>query len=217
MFPWAAVSSASLARLKFSLSVYMFFLTALFASAFCFWAAALAALVRLLFIAPFFSFLICTLLIVSAEIHSLFWHFCFPRISLHGVSMFIFSSQRRPCRGSYLLLIVSRNVSVTSLSFRKSTLYFVLVLLFISLFFSFSFILASNRWWSESVSAPLCTLTSCIDLRNFCPIHIWLIWFSVLWSGDILPPIIKLLNAQRSANISPFSFIVQSDFTGNGC
>ena len=73
------------------------------------------------------------------------------------------------------------------------------------------------------MSASLCTLCmSCIDLLNFCPIQMWPIWFSVLWTGDIqvalcillcgntLPPIINLLNAQWSANVSPFSFIVPS-------
>ena len=152
IFPWAETSSASLARLsvKFSLSVFMLFLTALFASAYYFWAAALAALVLLLFITPFFSFPTCTLLIMSAEIHSLFWHISFhvlvhvSFICYHWVSMF--SSSRRYCRASYLLLIVSRNVSVTSLSLRTSTLYLVpVLLLFISLFFSFIFILTSNR------------------------------------------------------------------------
>ena len=135
--------------------------------------------------------------------------------------MSMFSSSRRSCRASYMLLIVSQNASVNSQSFRTSTLYLVLVLLFISLFFYF--ILASNIWWSEVVSASLCTLCmSCIDLLNFCPIQMWSIWFSVLWTGDIqvalcillcgnkLPPIINLLNAQRSANVSPFSFIVPS-------
>ena len=99
--------------------------------------------------------------------------------------MSMFSSSRRSCRTSYIFLIVNRNVSVTSQSFRKSTLYLVLVLLFIYLFFSFIFTLARNRLWSEAVSAPLCTLRSCIDLLNFCPVQIWSIWFSVLWSDDV--------------------------------
>ena len=57
MFPWAAASSASLARfsMKSSLCVYVLFFTALFASAYCFWADILAAPVRLLLITPFFS------------------------------------------------------------------------------------------------------------------------------------------------------------------
>jgi len=63
--------------------------------------------------------------------------------------------------------------------FMKSTLYLVLVTSFF-----FSFILASTSWWSEATSAPVCNLTSCIDLLNFCRMQIWLIWFSVLLSGD---------------------------------
>ncbi|KAK2139273.1 hypothetical protein NP493_6557g00002 [Ridgeia piscesae] len=95
------------------------------------WAVAFAALVRLLLIAPFFSFLTCTLLRVSAEIPSFCWYFFFPRTSLHVlvhislicchcVSMSMFPSSRRSCRASYLFLTVSRKVSVVSLSFRKS-------------------------------------------------------------------------------------------------
>ena len=88
--------------------------------------------------------------------------------------------------------------------------------------FSFIVILASTRWWSEAASAPLWTLTSGIDLLNFCPMQIWSIWFSVLWScdtqvalwilrfGKTLPPMIMLINAHTLANISPFSFIVPS-------
>ncbi|KAK2181500.1 hypothetical protein NP493_394g01015 [Ridgeia piscesae] len=186
MFPWADASSASLARssMKFALSVFTLFLTALFASVYSSCAVAFAALVRLLLIALFFSFLTCTLLRVSAEIQSFCWYFFFPRTSLHVlihislicchcVSRSMFPSSRRSCSASYLFLTVSRKVSVVSLSFRKSTLYCVLVLLLTSLFFSFIFILASTRWWSEAASAPLCTLTSCIDLLNFRPMQIW--------------------------------------------
>ena len=66
MFPWADASSASLARssMKFALSVFTLFLTALFASVYSSYAVAFAALVRLLLIALFFSFLTCTLLSV---------------------------------------------------------------------------------------------------------------------------------------------------------
>ena len=157
MFPWADASSSSLARssMKFALSVFTLFLTALFASVYYSCAVAFAALVRLLLIAPFFSFLTCTLLRVSAEIQSFCWYFFFPRTSLHVlvhislicchcVSMSMFPSSRRSCRASYLFLTISRRVSVVSLSCRKSTLYCVLVLLLTSLFFSFIFILAST-------------------------------------------------------------------------
>jgi len=56
MFTWADASSASLARssIKYSLSVFMLFLTALFASVCSSCTAVLAALVRLLLFAPFF-------------------------------------------------------------------------------------------------------------------------------------------------------------------
>ncbi|KAK2157297.1 hypothetical protein NP493_1886g00009 [Ridgeia piscesae] len=186
MFPWTDASSASLARssLKFALSVFTLFLTALFAFVYTSCAVAFAALVRLLLIVPFFSFLTCTFLRVSAEIQSFCWYIFFPRTSLHVlvhislicchcVSMSMFPSSRRSCRASYLFLTVSRKVCIVTLSFRKSTLYCVLVLLLTSLFFSFIFILASTRWWSEAASAPLCTFTSCIDLLNFRPMQIW--------------------------------------------
>ena len=88
-------------------------------------------------------------------------------------SMSMFSSSRRSCKASYLLLILSRNVSVTSLSFRTSTLYLVLMLLFISLSSS-----ASSSFYPAKDGGLRLFL-------NFCPIQIWSIWFSVLWSGDI--------------------------------
>ncbi|KAK2173967.1 hypothetical protein NP493_840g01043 [Ridgeia piscesae] len=184
MFLWADASSAFLARssMKFALSVFTLLLT-LFASVYSSCAVAFAALVRLLLIASFFSFLTCTLLRVSAEIQSFCWYFFFPRTSLHVlvhislicchcVSMSMFPSSRRSCMASYLFLTVTRKVSVVTLSFRKSTMYCVLVLLLTSLFFSFIFILATTRWWSEAASAPLCTLTPCIDLLNFRPMQI---------------------------------------------
>ena len=70
MFPWADASSASLARssMKFALFVFTLFLTVLFDSVYPSCVVSFAALVRLLFIAPFVSFLTCALLTVSAEI-----------------------------------------------------------------------------------------------------------------------------------------------------
>ena len=170
--------------MKFALSVFMLFLTALFASVYSSCTAALAALVRLLLIPPFFSFLICTLLTVSAEIQCFCWYFFFPRTSLHVlvhnslicchcVSMSMFPSSKRSYRASFFSHCKSEKVSVVTLSFRKSTLYCVLMLFLTSLFFSFIFILASTRWWFEAAFAPLCTLTSCIDLLNFRPMQIW--------------------------------------------
>ena len=55
MFPWADASSADLARssMKFALSVFTLFLTAMFASVYSSCAVAFAALVRLLLIGSF--------------------------------------------------------------------------------------------------------------------------------------------------------------------
>ena len=85
MFPWADASSASLAwfPMKFSLSVCTLFVTALFASVYSYCAVGIAALVPLLLIAHFVSFLTCTLLTVSSEIQPFCWYFVFPRTSLH--------------------------------------------------------------------------------------------------------------------------------------
>ena len=82
---------------------------------------AVAALVWLLLIPTFFSFLKCTLVIVSAEFLLLI--LLFPRtllhvlvhislICCHCVSMSMFHSSRRSCSASYLFLIVSLKVSV---------------------------------------------------------------------------------------------------------
>ena len=92
MFPWAHASSASLARssVKFALSVFTLFLTALFASVYSSCAAAFVALIWLLLTAPFFSFLTCTLLTVSAEIQ------CF-------LLVFLLSQNFAACAGPYLL------------------------------------------------------------------------------------------------------------------
>ena len=194
MFPWADASSASLTRssMKFALSVFMLFLTALFASVYSSCAVAFIVLVRLLLIASFFSFLaFCwkclqksSLLLVFLLSQNFAACACPHLLDLLPLCVYVHVSfLRRSCRASYLFLTVSRKVSVVTLSFRKSTLYCVLVLLLTSLFFSFIFILSSTRWWSEAASAPLCSLTSCIDLLNFRPMQIWSIWFSVLWSG----------------------------------
>ena len=87
-------------------------------------------------------------------------------------------------------------------------------------FFSFNLTCPTSRWWSDATSAPLLTLVSCRFLLNFLSMVMWSIWLTVGWSGDTqvplwislcwntLPPITKLLNTQKSANISPFSFMV---------
>ena len=66
LLPWQSM--------KASLSVFTLFLTA-----YCSWAAAFAALAQLLFSTAFFSFLACTLLRVSAEIHSFYCFFFFSQ------------------------------------------------------------------------------------------------------------------------------------------
>ena len=75
--------------MKFALSVFTLFLTALFASVYSSCAVAFAALVRLLLIVSFFSFLTCTLLRVFAEIHSLL--------------VFLLSQKFAACAGPHLL------------------------------------------------------------------------------------------------------------------
>ena len=87
MFLLAAALSASSASpsTKSRLSVLTLFLTSLFAAVYSFWAAAFAALVRLLLTAPFLSFLICIFLIVSAEIQSFCCGFLLPSTSSHVV------------------------------------------------------------------------------------------------------------------------------------
>ena len=64
--------------------------------------------------------------------------------------------------------------------------------------------------------------SSCHDLLNLRLMHMWSIWFSVTWFGDIhvalwmrlcgkmLPPITSWFRAHRSAKRSPFSFICPS-------
>ena len=80
--------------------------------------------------------------------------------------------------------------------------------------------MAITRWWSDDMSTPLFTLTSCSNHLNFCPMQVQSIWFSVTWSEDhqvallslyrkILPPV-ALLNALKSARSSPFSFFLPS-------
>ena len=131
----------------------------------------------------------------------------------------MFSSSSSSCNVSYLLLSVSLNVSILPFDFQEFHIMSCSIFPLSTLLFGFNFSFVSTRWWYETASAPLCTLTSCIDLLNFGLIRIWSIWFSVRWSvdthvalwillcGNTLPPIINLLDEQRSANISPFSFI----------
>ena len=217
MFPRAAASSASFVRLsiKFTLFVFTLFFTAVFATVYCSWAAAIVDRVLLLFRTAFFYFLPCNLLIVSTEIKSLCCVFFFPITSSHVLVRVFFihsqcgftsmvSSSRRSCNASYCLSGIPHYILFYSSAFQL-------------LSFNFSFV--STRWWSEAASAPLSTLTYCIDILLVWLMQIWSIWFSVRWSGDThvalwillcgntLPPIINLVNGQRSANISPFSFI----------
>ena len=94
--------------------------------------------------------------------------------------------------------------------------------------FSLSFRLAKRRWWSEASPAPRFTQTSWRDFLNFLPVQTWPVWCSTDRSGDTqvalctllcwktLPPISRLLKAQRLANLSPLSFVFhhcRSSFT----
>ena len=134
--------------------------------------------VLLLFRTAFFSFLTCNLLIVSTEIQSLCCLFFFPSTSSHVlVHVFfihsqcgftsMFSSSRKSCNVSYLLLSVSLPVSILSLSF-KNSLYLILFFRFSTLLFSFNFSFVSTRWYLR-LHLPLCVLLhlNCINLLNF--------------------------------------------------
>ena len=149
MIPRATAYSASFARLsiKFTLSVCIIFFTALFNNVCCSWAADFVDRVLLLFRTAFFSFLTCNISIVSTEIQSLCCLFFFPSTSSHVLVHYffghsqceftsMFSSSRRSCNVSYVLLSASLNVSILSLSFRNSTLYIVLFFRFSTLLFS---------------------------------------------------------------------------------
>ena len=131
--------------MKFALFVFTLFLTALFASVYSSCVVAFAAhIVNCTFL--FLPHLHCVDSVCRNEIQSCYWYFVFLRTSLHVlvlislicchcVSMSMFPYSRRSCRASYLFLTVSRKVFVVTLSFRKSTLYGVLVLLLTSLLF----------------------------------------------------------------------------------
>ena len=51
-------------------------------------------------------------------------------------------------------------------------------------FFSCSFNLATNRWWSVATVAPLFVLTSSTDVVSF--FYWWSTWFSVVWCGEYM-------------------------------
>ena len=109
-----------------------------------------------------------------------------------------------------------------SLFLSSPTLYFVRVLLTLVNLSRRSLSVVIRRWWSEDTSAPFITRTSRHDLLNFRIMHMWSIWFSATWFGDIyvalwmrlcgkmLPPVTSWRRAHRSAKRSPFSFICPS-------
>ena len=82
MFPRAVASSATFARLfiKFILSVFTLFFTALFATMYYSWAAAFVDRVLLLFITAFFSFITCNLLIVPQRSNPYVVSFSSPKL-----------------------------------------------------------------------------------------------------------------------------------------
>ena len=211
----------------------MFLFTSLSTAVYSSCALALAALVRLLFSTVFLSLLVSSLWMVSAEIHSLCWVFFLPRTSSHVscqsflqcshcVSMSVSLSSVSSCSGWNLLERLIWKAACVSLSLSSPTLYFVRVLLAVVNLLRRSFTVIIRRWWSDDTSAPLITRTSCHDLLNLRLMHMWSIWFSVTWFGDIhvavwmhlcgkmLPPITSWFRVHRSAKRSPFSFICPS-------
>ena len=223
----ALLASSASPSTKSRLSVLTLFLTSLFAAVCSFWAAAFAALVRLLLTAPFLSFLI--FLIVSAELQSFCCGFLLPSTSSHVVftaplMSFQCLSMFTPSSSSYnswrtlnlLLNVTLYSCSVFFILQIIHNLYLPFLLSWSTSFvLTLSFNLAVTRWWSEATSAPLFTRTSCSDLRNILLMPIWSIWFSVTWSGDTqvalcillwgntLPPITMLLAAHALTNRSP--------------
>ena len=211
----------------------MLLFTSLSTAVYSSYALALAALVRLLFSTVFLSLLVSNLWMVLAEIHSLCWVFFLPRTSSHqscqsflqcshNASMSVSLSSISSCSGWNLLERLIWKAACVSLSLSSPTLYFVRVLLAVVNLLRWSFTVVIRRWWSDDTSAPLITRTFCHDLLNLQLMHMWSIWFSVTWFGDIhvalwmrlcgkmLPPITRWFRAHRSAKRSPFSVICPS-------
>ena len=140
----------------------------------------------------------------------------------HCVSMSVSLSSISSCSSWNLLERLIWKAACVSLSLSSPTLYFVRVLLAVVNLLRWSFTVVIRRWWSDDTSAPLITRTSCHDLLNLWLMHMWSIWFSVTWFGDIhvalwmrscgkmLPPITSWFWAHRSAKRYPFSFICPS-------
>ena len=173
----------------------MFPFTSLSTAVYSSCALALASLVRLLFSTVFLSLLVSSLWMVSAEIHSLCWVFL-PRTSSRVscqsflqcsqcVSMSVSLSSISSCSGWNLLERLIWKAACVSLSLSSPTLYFVRVLLAVVNLLERSLTVVIRRWWSDDTSAPLVTRTSCHDLLNLRLMHMWSIWFSVTWFGDI--------------------------------
>ena len=170
---------------------------------------------------------------VLAEIHSLCCVFFLPRTYSHVscqsfllcsycISMSVSSSSISSCSGWNLLERLIWKAACVPLFLSSPTLYFVRVLLALVNLFRRSLTVVIRRWWSDDTTALHITRTSRHDVKNFQLMHMWLIWFSVTWFGDIhvavwrrlcgkmLPPITNWFRAHRSANRSPFSFICPS-------
>ena len=159
-------------------------------------AFALAALVRWLFTTVFLSLLVSSLRMVSEEIHSLCFVSFLPRTCLHVscqsflrcshcVSMSVLTSSISSCSGWNLLVRLIWKAAYVSLFLSSPTLYLVRVLLASVNLLRGSFTVVIRWWWSDDTSAPFITCTSRHDLLNLRLMHMWLIWFSVTWFGDI--------------------------------
>ena len=133
---------------------------------------------------------------VSAEIYSLCWVFFLPRTSSHvscqsflqcslcvsmSVSLSFFSS----CSGWNLLERLIWKAAFVSLFLSSPALCFVRVLLALVNLVRRSLTVVIRRWWSKDTSAPLIMHTSCLEFLNLRLMHMWSIWFSLTWYGDI--------------------------------
>ena len=133
----------------------------LFASAYCSW---VASLVRLLFRTTLFSFFVCSLLRVSAEIHSFCWVFFISRTSSRPC---LFYNVATGCRHACFFPVegldednrcCKRRVGMSLVSPRSCH---ILVLLCTPLVFIFNFNLACIRWWSDMVDLFLGSMVWC--------------------------------------------------------
>ena len=136
------------------------------------------------------------------------------------VGLIIFSVSS--CSGWNLLVWLIWKAAYVSLFLSSPTLYLVRVLMALVNLLRRSLTVVIRMRWSGDTSAPVITCTSCHDHLNLWLMHMWSIWFSVMWFGNIhvalwmrlcgkmLPHITSWFRAHRSAKCSPFSFICPS-------